>query len=101
MDIIKENGTTLLTLNKISNWNKAFDLHFNRIMFTSQWDWEQYFLTMEHQGLVMQPRQTSQRGTPLDMDHFIWKIFTRTLSVDLIFQPKFQDVLAQWKVPTM
>ena len=99
MDIIKENGTTLLTLNKISNWNKAFDLHFNRIMFTSKWDWEQYFLTMEHHGLVSQDR-------PVKDEHLwiwtiIWKIFTRTLSVDLIFQPKFQDVLAQWKVPTM
>ena len=31
------------------------------------------------------------------MGLFIWKIFTRTLSVDLIFQPKFQEVLAQWK----
>ena len=93
MDIIKKNGTTLLTLNKISNWNKAFDLHFNRIMFTSKWDWEQYFLTMEHQGLVSQDR-------PVKEEH-LWKIFTRTLSVDLIFQPKFQDVLAQWKVPTM
>ena len=60
MDIIKENGTTLLTLNKISNWNKAFDLHFNRIMFTSKWDWEQYFLTMEHQGLVSQDRPVKE-----------------------------------------
>lgn len=31
MDKIKENGTTLLTLNKISDWNKAFHLHFNHI----------------------------------------------------------------------
>ena len=60
MDIIKENGTTLLTLNKISNWNKAFDLRFNRIMFTSKWDWEQYFLTMEHQGLVSQDRPVKE-----------------------------------------
>ena len=82
-----------MTLNKISNWNKAFDLRFNRIMFTSKWDWEQYFLTMEHQGLVSQDR-------PVKEEH-LWKIFTQTLSVDLIFQPKFQDVLAQWKVPTM
>ena len=59
MDIIKENGTTLLTLNKISNWNKAIDLHFNRIMFTSM-DWEQYFLTMEHQGLVSQDRPVKE-----------------------------------------
>ena len=99
MDIIKENGTTLLTLNKISNWNKAFDLHFNRIMFTSKWDWEQYFLTMEHQGLVSQDRPVKEEH--LWIWTIIWKIFTRTLSVDLIFQPKFQDVLAQWKVPTM
>ena len=60
MDIIKKNGTTLLTLNKISNWNKAFDLHFNHIMFTSKWDWEQYFLTMEHQGLVSQDRPVKE-----------------------------------------
>ena len=68
-------------------------MRFNRIMFTSKWDWEQYFLTMEHQGLVSQDR-------PVKEEH-LWKIFTQTLSVDLIFQPKFQDVLAQWKVPTM
>ena len=62
-------------------------------MFTSKWDWEQYFLTMEHQGLVSKDR-------PVKEEH-LWKIFTRTLSVDLILQPKFQDVLAQWKVPTI
>ena len=74
MDIIKENGTTLLTLNKISNWNKAFDLHFNRIMFTSKWDWEQYFLTMEHQGLVSQDR-------PVKEEHlWIWTTLSRKFS---------------------
>ena len=77
MDIIKENGTTLLTLNKISNWNKAFDLHFNRIMFTSKWDWEQYFLTMEHQGLVSQDR-------PVKEEHlWIWTTLSGKFHPDI------------------